>query len=207
MDKIRLRLINQSQDNNRSKIVIFQKNVTTSFDEIAVAWRVIENLGLNWMNEFTYSLDMQICVSDSYGNLSPQFTADPGELWKVSNDLSGDQLTLAGASTSSEEVQVLNGLGQGAIAAANIYRDGKKLATKTNVAPGQKAVFKFKPSIFIGVVSEVEEGDVIDSAIVSDNNTEISLLGISSADIVMSGGGPGKTSQPFRFTLGNVNRG
>jgi hypothetical protein len=35
-------------------------------------------------------------------------------------------------------------------------------------------------------------------------NTQISLLGISSADIVMTGGGPGPESPPFIFSLANV---
>jgi hypothetical protein len=38
----------------------------------------------------------------------------------------------------------------------------------------------------------------------SQINTEISLLGISSADIVMTGGGPGSSSTPFTFSLQNV---
>ena len=72
------------------------------------------------------------------------------------------------------------------------------------MAPGQKAVFAFKPTIFIGVVSEVAEGDVMDSAVISDINTEISLLGIASADIVMTGGGTGPDAVPFAFNLENV---
>ena len=42
------------------------------------------------------------------------------------------------------------------------------------------------------------------SAVVSNINTEISLLGIASADIVMTGGGPGANSTPFAFSLQNV---
>jgi hypothetical protein len=61
-----------------------------------------------------------------------------------------------------------------------------------------------KPTIWIGVVSQVEEGDVMNSAIISDINTELSLLGIASADIVMSGGGAGPSATPFMFTLENI---
>jgi hypothetical protein len=35
-------------------------------------------------------------------------------------------------------------------------------------------------------------------------NTEISLEGIASADIVMTGGGSGSSAQPFVFSLQNV---
>ena len=48
------------------------------------------------------------------------------------------------------------------------------------------------------------EGQPLNAAIVSSVNTEISLLGIASADIVMTGGGAGPGAKPFVFTLQNV---
>lgn len=200
---INLKLINESNDRNNSEIVIFQKNVATSFDELAVAWRVIQNLGTGNYHPFTYTFDLQVSASDSFGNFTPHLPATPGSLFSMSKDLSGDVLGIAGKSTSPEEVQVLNALETGAIN-ASCFRDGKLLALKTGIAPQQKAVFKFKPTLFIGVASQVQEGQVLDSAIVSNINTELSLLGVASADIVMSGGGPGAGSTPFRFTLRNV---
>jgi hypothetical protein len=80
------------------------------------------------------------------------------------------------------------------------------VASKTGIAPGQKAVFEFQPKIYIGVVSQVQEGDAMNSAIISQINTQISLFGITSADIVMRGGGPGPSSTPFYFSLENVNQ-
>jgi hypothetical protein len=65
-------------------------------------------------------------------------------------------------------------------------------------------VFEFKPTIWIGVASQIVQGQVMDSAIISNINTEISLLGIASADIVMTGGGPGANSTPFAFNLENI---
>jgi len=35
---------------------IFQKNVAATFDEIAVAWNVTENLGHGWSHKFDYPL-------------------------------------------------------------------------------------------------------------------------------------------------------
>ena len=45
---------------------------------------------------------------------------------------------------------------------------------------------------------------MMNSAIIGDINTEISLLGVASADIVMTGGGPGQNATAFQFTLENV---
>jgi hypothetical protein len=97
----------------------------------------------------------------------------------------------------------LNALELGAVD-ANVYKCGRLLASKTGVAPGQKATFQFRPTIWIGVASQVEQGEVMNSAILSQINTELSLFGIKNADVVMTGGGPGPNSTPFKFTLENI---
>lgn len=200
---IKLNFVNQSNDANNSQVVIFQKNVATDFNELAVAWQVIQNCGQSEHHPFVYPMEMQVSSSDAYGNYSPLLNAQYGQAFAVTMTTSGDTLAYHGQATSPSEVEVLNGLSQGSVN-AGIYKAGKLLATKTNIAPGQKAVFQFKPTLWIGVASELTEGQIMNSAILSDINTEISLLGIASADIVMTGGGPGPSSTPFTFTLQNV---
>jgi len=200
---IKLNFINQSNDLNNSQIVIFQKNIATNFDELSVAWLVIQNCGRGDNHPFTFPMGMTVGASDSYGNYTPQLDAQNGQMFHITLSGSGDTLSYAGPSSSSREVQLRNDLQKGAIN-ATIYKDGRNLATKTSVAPGQKAVFEFKPTIWIGAVSQVVEGQVMNSAIMSDVNTELSLLGIASADIVMTGGGPGTNSTAFTFNLENV---
>lgn len=206
MDKIKLNFINRSNDTNNSSVVIFQQNIAEDFGEIAVAWTVIQNCGRLENHPFTYSLNYQVSASDSYGNYTPRLTAYDGDAYEMIKSTSGDILQLSPVpATSSGEVEVRNNLGIGSID-ANCYRDGKLFAIKKNLAPGQKAVFQFQPRLYIGVVSQLEEGDVMISAIISQVNTEINLFGISSADIVMTGGGPGESATPFNFTLENINQ-
>ena len=198
---IEITFINQSYDQNNSDVVIFQKNVATNFEEIAVAWQVIKNCGLNWSYTFTYPMNFTIGAQDSWGNVSNQLPATNGQKWDVVQSTSGDILSLDSAPASSlTEVEIKNCLGVGSVD-AQIYKSGKLLATKTNVAPQQKAVFEFKPTIWVGVVSQVVQGQVMNSAILSDINTEISLLGITKANLIMTGGGKGNTAVPFQFTL------
>lgn len=201
---IKLNFINESNDQNNSEVVVFQKNVATNFDEIAVAWKVIKNCGNGWQHAFEFPMLFQISASDSWGNslIAPQ-DAYNGELYQVYTSTAGDQLGYVGAGTSRKEVQLLNGLQTGAIT-ANIYKNGSLLATKTGVSPGQKAVFEFKPTIWIGVVSQIEQGAVINSAILSNINTELGLLGVASADIIMTGGGSGANATAFKFSLDNI---
>ncbi|HEY0105590.1 MAG TPA: hypothetical protein VGB91_05850 [Rhizomicrobium sp.] len=200
---IRLNFINQSNDQNNSQVVIFQKNVATDASEPAVAWQVIHNCGQGDNHPFVYPMHTAIGASDSYGNYTPQLAAAPGQMFKMTLTQSGDQLVEHGEGSDPSEYQILNALRTGAIN-AHAFKDGKLFAQVTAIAPQQKAAFAFKPTIWIGAVSQVEEGAVMNSAILSSINTEISLLGIASADIVMTGGGPGPSSTPFQFTLQNI---
>ena len=200
---IKLNFINRSNDTNNSQVVIFQKNVATDFEEVATAWRVIKNCGMGDNHPFTYPMTMQVSASDSWGNYTPQFDAQNGQQFAVEKTTSGDQLIESGSSANINEIEVLNSLERGVVN-ANIYKSGKLLAQKTAIAPEQKAVFEFKPTLWIGIASQVQEGQVMNSAILSNINTELSLLGVASADIVMSGGGPGENSTPFQFQLQNV---
>lgn len=200
---IQLNFINNSNDANNSEVVIFQKNVATDFDELAVAWQVIRYCGQGDNHPFVFPLDMNVSASDSYGNYTPQLPAQHGQKFTMQLTASGDTLVNSGPATSMHEVQLLNGLPKGAIN-ANIYKSGRLLAVKTSIAPQQQAVFQFKPTIWIGVASQVVQGQVMNSAILSNINTELSLLGIASADIVMTGGGPGPNATPFQFNLENI---
>lgn len=200
---IQLNFINRSNDANNSEVVIFQRNVATGYEEIAVAWRVIQNCGQGENHPFVYPSTIEVSSEDSWGNFSPRLHAELGQQFAVKMVSSGDQLKHIGPSASPTQIEVLNDLERGAIS-ANVFKDGKRLAIKTGLAPQQKAVFEFKPTIWIGVVSQVTEGMVMNSAILSSIDTEISLLGLASADIVMTGGGPGANSTPFEFSLQNV---
>lgn len=200
---IKLNFINQSNDANNSEIVIFQKNAATNLGEIAVAWLVIRNCGQGDNHPFVYPMSMEIGASDSFGNYTPHLPAICGQKFAMTLTKSGDQLSLAGKAGSPQEVEVENRLSTGAIDAM-IYKAGNVFARKTGIAPGQLAAFQFKPTLWIGVVSQVEQGKVMNEAILSSIDTEFSLYGIASADIVMTGGGSGPDAKPFEFHLENV---
>ena len=115
MADINITFINQSSDSNNSQVVIFQQNVPSSFDETAVAWRVIHGVETGYRETFPFP--------------GPVLGAD---------------------------------LQQG-----------------------------------------VQPGQVIHSAHLSETAASFSLDGVSSADLVLSGGG----GEPHTFTLQNVRPG
>jgi hypothetical protein len=199
---INLNFINKSNDVNQSKVVVFQKQVNPDYNEAAIAWKVIEFCGQGDHHPFTYDETLEISAADSYGNFTPLKLAQPGQLFEVKETPSGHMLVYKGPGTNKSEVQVINTLAKGAIN-VNCYRSGKMLAQKLNIAPQEEAVFEFLPRVFIGVLSEVVESQVMNSAVVTRVNTELSLLGLKAADIVMRGGGVGRDAIEFTFDLEN----
>lgn len=208
MNDIELNFINRSNDANNSAIVIFQKNEVANSGELPVAWKVIENCGLGDHHPFVFPICLYASAADSFGNSTVQQFAYYGDEFKVSMDASGCQMTSVGSQfmvytddpVPIPAIGVGNALPKGSIS-VQIYKDGNLLATTTGIAPTKYATFKFTPTIWIGVVNQVVQGEVMNAAIISQINTEISLDRITKADIIMTGGGPGQSSKPLAFTL------
>jgi hypothetical protein len=171
-------------------------------DETAVAWLVIQNCGRGDNYPFSFPMNSYVSASDSYGDYTPQLLANMGDAFQMILGPSGNMLTYKGAANVPTDIDVINNLPLGTIN-ANIYKGGKLLGTKTNIVPRQKVSFLFKPMIYLGLASDVTEGEVMNSATIATFNTQISLWGISSADIVLTGGGSGTGAQPYQFTLQN----
>jgi hypothetical protein len=198
--EIELNFINESNQPD-TEVVIFAKDVAGDADT-AIAWTVIQHCGKGDSHAFGYS-EPSIAYSDSWGNLTRQLVAAAGQQFSAVSTISGDEIVPSGSANEPDEIDLVNKLTKGAIDAL-LYNDGRLIASKTSVAPLQTAVFKPTPILWIGLVSGVEQGAVMDWAILATIDTEISLYGIASADIVMTGGGVGPDAEPVLFTLQNV---
>jgi len=191
-----LNYVNASDIVENFTVVVFQKNLAGS--TTAVAWRTLENVGQGDNHPFIYSNTYQIGASDSFGNLLGQLDAAPGQLFEVVSTLSGDTLQFLGESSQTRETQLINNLMVGSVGVL-LYRDSLLLAEVNNVPPDQDAVFQMGTSLFFVVTSDVVQGESIPSSVISQS-TELSLLGIASADIILTGGG----NTPFQFNFQNV---
>ena len=199
---IQLNFINNSNDANNSQIVIYQQNMAVS-DAPPVAWLVVKRCGSGENHPFTFPQQMKVSTGDADGNHTPQLPAQPGELFHAVRNPSGDGLRAVGAGPSATEITVENQQPTDSVS-AHIYKDGKLLAIKTSIAPQQKAVFEFKPTIWVGDAPEAVQGKAMNAAQMPLYPTEFSLLGVASADIVMTGGGGGPEATALQFTLENV---
>ena len=201
MRGIRLVFYNKSDDNFSSDVVIFPWGGDASN---TVAWTVIENCERGWIHPFVYDPWLEINASDSWGNQTPALPASPGQRFEAVRDWSGDTLKYSHwPSNNPHAIELFNYHDVGAIN-GHIYNDKRLFMTVRDINPLQTASFEPKPVIGIGIASQVEQGEIMNSALISNMPTHFSLDGIISADIVMTGGGFGPGAKPYVFTLENV---
>lgn len=201
---IRLKFINQS-DGGRQDVVLFQRDTLASLDELPLAWKVIRNCGRDCYHPFVYPTDFEVAIGDAHGNHSPRVPVANGQALTVTPTPSGRRLALHGQASSSAEIEIANALLRGSVD-VNIYKAGLLLVRKTAVAPGQKVVLRLQPTLWIGAASQVEQSSAVRSAVLQGVNTELSLVGFVSADIVMTGGGPAANAPPYVFNLENLHK-
>ena len=201
--EIKLKFINRSDQTQSPDVVFYQTNRATDFEELPVAWKVIKHCGFGNYHPFVFPYLSEVSASDSYGNFTPHLACFPGQAFQVIRTASGNELKPAGKATSVLDMELRNELVRGAIN-ANIFKGGSLFARKTIIAPGQKAVFRFNPTLFVGAASAVEEGAAVSSAVIGNRKQELPLLGVRNADLILTGGGSGPYAEPFRFTLENI---
>lgn len=198
MNAIQLNFVNRSEGS--PDVGIFQKNVAAGSEDLAIAWRVIRtNPGESV--SFTYSFETAAAASDSFGSSTEQTSASNGQLLRVT---SGPALSVHGTADLGNQIGVRNDMPQGSID-VQIYRDGRLLAFKKGLPPQQHAVFEFPPTLWIGVVSNAIEGEIMDSTIIAQVNNQLALTGITDANITMTGGGAGTDATPYVFSFSNVS--
>ncbi len=197
---IRLKLINQSEDAANNKIVVFQKDIGDVRSPRPIAWKVINNLTKGNQCTFHYPAGFQISAKDGWGHpITKSMDASGGHRYAVCKDSFGGQIQRRGPSGNQKTIEIANNLNKENIL-AEIYKDGKLLAKKTHIPPHKAANFRFKPSIWLGVVQHVNEGEVIPVGVLDQIQNEIHLKGILSADIILTG----NEIRGYQFRLENI---
>ncbi len=184
MSDINITFINKSQDANYSRVVIFQKNTAPDYNNIAVAWKVIENMGMNYLHPFSYSTDYYI----SAGNTGMQIAVEKNSLYEVLDENSTAILMQhPDKGDNKNGYTFINNL-PFEIVSANVYSNGTIIASAEYVEPKQKVEFEFDPlKLYIAEISfDVYEGGLLPPEFLNDtgNYTEIGLEGIEETAIV-----------------------
>lgn len=202
---IQLNFLNRCLHKPVPVVLIFQKTAQDDAGAMAIAWKVIRNCGRDWHRPLVFSTSLEINVSDMDGNHLPPLPANNGCAYDLVPQFVGRWLLLSSQPAPSDQIIVRNLLARGAVN-ANLYSNGSLLAVKAGVSPGMEAVFKFKPTIWVGLARQparqATEGQPFDLAWLAPACKEISLQGMASADLVLSDGDD--DAEPFQFALENV---
>jgi hypothetical protein len=196
---VKLNFIDHSTGTTDSHVVIFARDASAAAGSPAVAWKVIHSRP-GETHHFIFPLHCEVEVEYGAGQHTRRQQAEAGQRFTFTEVDGRPHLLESGAAATRKVVEIVNGLSQGAID-ANVYRGGRLFATRRGIAPKHDAVFSIEPTLRVGAVQHVHEGSIMNLAVLTSVNTELSLLGIASADIVMTGGGPGRSSMPFQFNL------
>ena len=185
---IKILYVNKSDDRDNPTILVFMKPTDSDFSAYSTAWQVIKNIGYNSWHKFTYTIDTSVVATWDNGK-SGTFPLETsiGKSYALKNTSGGFSLVANGDSSEENEFDVINKVSTPEGISVVAFKDDSPIATKGQVARNQKAEFVLHPRLYFGVTSEYEVGDVIDSAVMSEDFTEISLEGLSSATVLLKG--------------------
>lgn len=200
--QIKLNFINRSSATNNPRLAIFQQsNGGASGEPGALAWRMIGSRAIDDPGPFLLPLQAQA------GGLGADYPPQLGAAAR-NMDLEMDMDMDAILRRNRDAIEAAEARGNRQAEPGNASLDSNAMApvATTTAEPLQDAVSASAPTIRISAVSAMPAGEAMAPAPLSPVDTELSLLGIASADVVITGGGCGPSSTPISFHLENIVR-
>ena len=185
---INILYVNESNDEDNSSVLVFMKPTESNFSAKATAWQVIDNIGYNCWHKFTYTLNTSVIAMWDNGK-SGTFPMDTsnGKTYVLKETNGGFSLDENAKGCAANEFHVLNQVRTANGISVVAFKDGKPILTKNSVAKGEKAEFVFHPKLYFGLSSEYQVGDVVSSAVMSEEFKEVSLEGLKSLTVTRKG--------------------
>jgi len=183
-----IRLIDNTGSSIQKRFLLCDKNVSGEATSSDIVWRDVKTKNgdcvyVNYALPFSIQATLLSAPNYSY----PQITAFNGERYYVS----GNDLVYETTTGSGSYFDVHNNTSSSML--VNLCRDGYVCASVTIVASDTYS-FAMKPTLFVGIYDDLNA-----SVDIATLNTEISLLGIQSADVVATG-----TVGNYSFNLANI---
>jgi hypothetical protein len=182
------RVADRSDANSDKRFFVFIRNVAAGFDEDSILpW---QDQILN-QNSFKFNfLGNNVIEATVDGVKMKPIVATLHKLYAV--DLTTNSIVEHGASSSPTEFGVINTISSDIV--VTIKRNGNAIES-TTVIPSATKKFQYQPKMLVGASDNLK--DIMPLAEV---NTEVSILGIKSASIVITGG----NGSPYSFSLQNI---
>jgi hypothetical protein len=199
---VKITYVNNSGNTDQPTIFVFTKNLVPTFDVLkdGVAWRVMPDIGKGSSSCFVYPIITTVQAMWGDCNKTRMLDATIGKRYTVLEDDTGIVLVPNGDASQPTAIEV-NSLVQvdGGIK-AQICKEGKVMMTKNIVAYDQKATFILHPKLYWGIASEIQEGQLISSAVLNtDNFFEQDIEGVLNATVTLTG----NAKEGFQFYVEN----
>ncbi|MDB5959322.1 MAG: aromatic ring-opening dioxygenase LigA [Massilia sp.] len=189
-----LTVLNRRRDGATSQLVLFKKN-SAAADDPVLAWKVLR-CPAGQEARVVVPFSQQVGVFDPRGSHAGLESASAGDCFEVADarraGSGGAAAPLLGrtqdhlAAIGPNMVGVHNGTSDGVLDVV-LYKDGRPLCRQGALAPGTTIVFEVLPYLHVGLCAGVAEGAMLDAATVAAA-MRISLLGLKSADLILTGG-------------------
>jgi hypothetical protein len=188
---IKITYTNKSMNKDLPTVFVFTKNETPTFDVLkeGVAWRTIPDIGRGSSSSFVFPIVTEVGATWKGGmNKTQVLPSDIGKRYTVSQDATGIVLAANGNASDTKSIDVNNDANLQDGISASLYKDGKLMLTKNIVGYGQKATFVLKPKLYWGIASEIQESQLINSAVLNtDFFFEQDLEGVTEVNISLNG--------------------
>jgi len=198
--EIHLRYVNLAATSRPFDVVVFQKNRAAS-DRQPICWRLIRRCPRGWHHRFSYATDLEVNVADGRGTRTPNRRLIAG----TRTVFADGRLDDGGRARSLRQFEIGNEATRGSIDVW-LHRAGYPVARKCAVVPKQTAFFDLDDELYLAAVDApvIREGQPFDPTRLTSPITRLRLFGITEAEIVAHGGGPGPRSEALRFALASV---
>jgi hypothetical protein len=188
---IKITYTNKSMNKDLPTVFVFTKNETPTFDVLkeGVAWRTIPDIGRGSSSSFVFPIVTEVGATWQGGmNKTQVLPSDIGKRYTVSQNDTGIVLAANGNASDTKSIDVNNDANIQDGVSASLYKDNKLMLTKNIVGYGQKATFVLKPKLYWGIASEIQESQLINSAVLNtDSFFEQDLEGVSEVNISLNG--------------------
>lgn len=196
---VELTVSNETSDPGPCDFYAFLENEATPFSDDRVGWWVEGDLAVGELALVVFEDQTRLVVSSAGLPDTEPLVVAMGRRYAVTEAMGTMQVADAGAAASPSEVEVLNGT------ATRVLQVDLQKADRTflreSATPTDLVVFDWRPRIWVGcTMADPVEGEVLAPSIVAATHTQISLLGISTADLAITG----SDLMGYSFALENV---
>ena len=192
--------VNETDNPDQPRIFVFARNEASASDALTdeIAWRVMPTLGKGASSMFIYTLVGTVQAMWGGCNSTRSLPADVGMRYVVEEDATGIVLVPDGSASQPNAIEVSSVVHVVGGIEAQLLRDDKAFMRQAVVAYGQKATFIVESKLYWGIASEIQEGQLINTAILErDTFFELDLQGVSQATVTLSG----DSQAGYQFTV------